>query len=88
MLNIKISNYAKKFLRKCDKNLYTRILSQIKELSDNPFPQNVKRITGRKEKTFRVRTGKHRITYVVFKVKKIIFIADIDKRGRIYKNRR
>ena len=85
MLNIELSNYAKKFLKKCDKNLSIKILDKIKELSNNPFPQDVKRVVGRKEKTFRIRAGDYRITYVAFISKKTIVITDIDKRGRIYK---
>ena len=85
MLDIELSNYAKKFLRKYDKNLCIRILDKIKELSNNPFPQDTKRVVGRKEKTFRIRVGGYRITYIVFMSKKIIVIADIDKRGRVYK---
>ena len=84
MFSVKISNHAKKFLRKRDKNLCIRILDKIKELSENPFPQNIKRVVGRKEKTFRVRVGGYRITYVVFVSEKIILIADINKRERVY----
>ena len=85
MLDVELSNHAKKFLRKHDKNLCIRILDKIKELSNNPFPQDTKRVVGRKEKTFRIRVGGYRITYTVFMNRKIIFIADIDKRGRVYK---
>lgn len=62
-----------------------RILDKIKKLSNNPFPQDTKRVVERKEKTFRIRVGGYRITYVVFMSKKTIVITDIDKRGRIYK---
>ena len=85
MFNIELSAYAKKFLRKCDKNLCIRILKKIKNLSNNPFPHDTKRIVGRQEKIFRIRVGNYRITYVIFTGKKIIVIADIDKRERIYK---
>ncbi len=43
MLKIELGNPAKRFLKKCDKNLYERLVSEIKSLSNNPFPQDVKR---------------------------------------------
>ena len=50
MLRIELGNPAKRFLKKCDKNLYERLISEIKSLSNNQFPQDVKRVVGRKEK--------------------------------------
>ena len=84
MLKVELGNPAKKFLKKCDKNLYERLISEIKSLSNNPFPQDVKRVVGRKEKVFRVRVGDYRITYVVVYEQNLILIADIDKRSKIY----
>ena len=84
MLKVELGNSAKKFLKKCDKNLYERLISEIKSLSNNPFPQDVKRVVGRKEKVFRVRVGDYRITYVVVYEQNLILIADIDKRSKIY----
>ena len=84
MLRIELGNPAKRFLKKCDKNLYERLISEIKLLSNNSFPQDVKRVVGRKEKVFRVRVGDYRITYIVVYEQNIILIADIDKRSKIY----
>ena len=84
MLRIELGNPAKRFLKKCDKNLYERLISEIKSLSNNPFPQDVKRVVGRKEKVFRVRVGDYRITYIMVYEQNIILIADIDKRSKIY----
>ena len=84
MLRIELGNPAKRFLKKCDKNLYERLILKIKLLSNNPFPQDIKRVVGSKEKVFRVRVGDYRIQYVVFYEQNIILIADIDKRSKIY----
>jgi len=84
MLKTEISNRSKKFLKNCDNILYDRIINKIKELEKDPFPQDVKRIIGRKEKVFRIRIGKCRIEYVLFLEKNLLFISDIDKRPRIY----
>ena len=83
--SIYLSSASQKFLRHTDKNTYNRILSKLKELSDDPFPPNAKRIIGRKEKVFRVRVGNYRILYVVYLEKRSILISNIDKRPKIYK---
>lgn len=85
MFKILLSSSSRKFLGKCDKNLYNRVLRKIKGLSINPFPLNVKRIIGKEDKIFRIRVGDYRILYLVNFDKNEVFIADIDKRGRIYK---
>ncbi len=84
MLRIELGNPAKRFLKKCDKNLYERLILKIKLLSNNTFPQDIKRVVGSKEKVFRVRVGDYRIQYVVFYEQNIILITDIDKRSKIY----
>lgn len=82
MLDLKFSKKAKKFLSKCEDNLYKRIVLKINELCENPFPNDCKRVINRKEKCFRIRVGNYRIVYVV--VGQILFVADIDKRARVY----
>ena len=84
MFNIDYSNQAKRFLKKVDRTIAKRILDKIEELSNNPFPTDVKRIVNKKEKIFRVRVGDYRIQYSVFYNKNILFISDIDKRSRAY----
>ena len=84
MLNIELGNPAKRFLKKCDIDLYERLMKRIRALALDPFPQNVKRVVGRKEKVFRVRVGDYRIQYVVFYDKNLLLITDIDKRPRAY----
>jgi len=54
MFEIYISSHAKKFLKKCDKILYERVMEKIKNLSHDPFQQDTKRVVGRKEKTFKL----------------------------------
>lgn len=85
MLDVKLSSHAVKFLKNCEKELSERIVKKIKNLSENPFPSDAKRIVNEKEKVFRVRVGDYRILYVVFNESETLLISDIDKRGRIYK---
>jgi len=85
MFELYLSGYAEKFLKKCDKDIYDRIMNKIKELGKDPFPSNVKRVVGRKEKIFRIRVGKYRILYVVFHQDNKVLISDIDKRSKVYR---
>ena len=84
MLNLEFYNPAKKFLKKCEKDIRERIMDRIRLLRINPFPHDVVRVEGEKNKTFRIRVGKCRITYVVITEDNVLIIADIDKRDRIY----
>ena len=84
MFSVKFSSYAKKFLKKADKEIVKRILEKIEKLKIEPFPFDVKRVVGKKEKIFRVRVGDYRIQYSVFYDQNNIFISDIDKRERAY----
>ncbi len=84
MLNIDFSKKAKKFLKNSDRNLQIRLIEKIENLIIEPFPQDSKRVKGRKDKIFRVRVGNYRIEYIIFFDKNLILISDIDKRGRIY----
>ena len=81
---ITFSNKSKKFLKNCDAELYHRLMEKIRELSNNPFPQDIKRVEGEKGKVFRVRVGKHRITYEVYAEKNKILIVSVGKRENIY----
>ncbi len=84
MLSLILGVSARRFLKKCDSQLYHRLLERIKSLSGMPFPSDAKRIEGKKDKVFRVRMGDYRILYAVFYEKNELLIIDIDKRGRVY----
>ncbi len=84
MLRVELGNPSRKFLKKCDGDIYERLIKKIRSLSENPFPQDVVRVVGRKEKVFRVRVGYYRIQYIVYYEKSFILITDIDKRPRAY----
>jgi len=84
MLNVEFGSLAKRFLKNCNKDLQERILAKIEKLRENPFPQEVKRVEGKKDKIFRVRVGKYRILYAVFLEQNALLIADIDDRESVY----
>ncbi|MBI4896082.1 MAG: type II toxin-antitoxin system RelE/ParE family toxin [Candidatus Aenigmarchaeota archaeon] len=84
MFEIVLGPAAQRFLKKADTHLYQRILEKIRELASDPFPHDVKRVLGKKEKVFRVRVGDYRIQYVLFYETHELLISDIDKRSRAY----
>ncbi len=84
MLELQFSSQARKFLKKLDKINWQRIIDKIEELRKDPFPHKVKRVGGRKEKTFRIRVGDYRILYVVLNETNVLFISKVEKRPRAY----
>ena len=84
MFDIFLGPQPEKFLKKAEKELRQRIWKKLDELKLNPFPSDVVRVVGRKERAFRVRVGDYRIQYYVLQDEKQIAVFDIDKRGRAY----
>ena len=84
MFDIFLCPQPERFLKKAEKELRQRIWKKLDELKQNPFPSDVVRVVGRKEKAFRVRVGAYRIQYYVFQDKNEITVFDINKRERAY----
>ena len=84
MFSAEFGSDAKRFLRKAEIGIAKRIIARIEKLKEEPFPQDVKRVVGKKDKIFRIRVGNYRIQYSVLYERNLIFISDIDKRPRIY----
>ena len=84
MFSVEFGSDAKKFLKKAERNVAERIMQRIKKLREEPFPSDVKRVVGKKDKIFRVRLGDYRIQYGVFYEQNLIFVSDIDKREKAY----
>lgn len=59
-------------------------MGKIFQLATNPFSHGIERVSGREEKTFRVRVGDYRILYSVFNDRREILISDIDRRENVY----
>ncbi len=84
MFSVKFSSDSLRFLKKAEKETVGRILERIDKLRVEPFPSDVKRVVGKKDKIFRVRVGNYRIQYIVIYQENLILITDIDKRERAY----
>ena len=85
MYTIRFDKPAEKFIENADKKLAKRILDRIEELKDNPFPRESLKVKGYQENVYRIRVGKYRILYIVFRNQSLISITEIDKRCRVYK---
>jgi len=83
---VEASQQAQKFLDKLDKNLSERIIERLKKLSEEPIPSDSKFITrdDAGSKIFRYRIGDYRALYKIKEKEKIVLIANIDKRSRVY----
>lgn len=85
MYRVELSQKAQKFLDGLDRYITDRIKDRLKRLKDNPVPSDAKFIK-RDEygKIFRYRIGSYRTLYRIKEIEKVILIAKIDKRSRVY----
>jgi len=84
--SVELSIRAQKVLDKLDKHLSERIEERLKKLEENPVPSDAKFIGREKgDKVFRYRIGDYRALYALKESEKILLVAKIDKRPRIYK---
>ncbi|MCK4339338.1 MAG: type II toxin-antitoxin system RelE/ParE family toxin [Candidatus Cloacimonetes bacterium] len=86
MYEIEYSKKVMKFLDKLDEKIYQRIRLKLLLLQKNPFDTtlNVKKMKNL-ENTYRLRIGKIRILYKIYKDKILIFVFNMKYRGNIYK---
>ena len=85
MYSIELSQKASKFLDKLDKYLSERIKERLNILSENPVPHDAKFINREdNDKVFRLRIGDYRALYKLKEKQKVILIAKVDKRPRVY----
>ncbi len=84
MFEISLDKQADKFLRKCEKILFDRIVKKLEELKLNPVPHDAKRVQGYNEPTFRIRIGDYRALYRINHEGKKIIVVKVDKRENVY----
>ncbi len=85
MFSVDFSDNAKRFFKKLDKHIATRIIDKLENLKENPVPSDVVFI-GREngDKVFRYRIGDYRALYKLKDSEKIVLVTKIDKRPRVY----
>ena len=77
-----IERAANKELSKISHKEQTRIINAIKNLSDNPRPAGVKKLTGKD--AWRIRIGSYRIIYEIQDDNLVILVVHIGHRKDIY----
>ena len=85
MFSVDFSDKAKRFLKKLDKHIASRIIDKLESLKENPVPSDAVFI-GREngDKVFRHRIGDYRALYKLKDLDKIVLVTKIDKRPRVY----
>ena len=85
MFSLDFSDKAKRFLKKLDKHIASRIIDRLENLKENPVPSDAVFI-GREggDKVFRYRIGDYRALYKLKDSEKMVLVTKIDKRPRVY----
>ena len=85
MYSVELSQKADKLLKKLDKRLDERIRAKLRLLANNSVPSDAKFISRESgNKVFRIRIGDYRALYKLKEEKKVVLIAKVDKRPRVY----
>ncbi|NOZ76095.1 MAG: type II toxin-antitoxin system RelE/ParE family toxin [Euryarchaeota archaeon] len=82
---MEVASQPRRFLKRLAKSDRARIIKKLEVLSENPFPSGIRRVEGRKEKTYRLRVGDFRILYSVLPEENEVLVSIIDKRPRAYR---
>ena len=85
-MKIFLSRRAQKALDDSSTNLRERLEEKISELLLTPYPKGCKKLKGAPN-SYRIRTGKHRILYTIFKEKgeeEQVLIFKIEPRENAY----
>ena len=83
-MKIEFGTKALKFLSKLDRDGKERVFKRIKELGNDPFPSDVKKIKGERD-VYRIRIGAFRVLYKIISKNDTILIFRVDKRSRVYR---
>jgi len=82
-MKIEFGTKALKFLLKLERDSKKRVFKRIKELGNDPFPSDAKKIKGERD-VYRIRIGAYRVLYKIILEDGVILVFRIDKRSRVY----
>ena len=82
--NITFKPSVEKDLRPLPKSVVARVMERIEKLKDEPFPQQVVKLSGT-ERLYRIRVGDYRIVYEVDTEAKQITIHYVRHRREVYR---
>ena len=79
---VTILRSAQKQLAKVDTQTRSRIVSAIHALTNNPRPQDCKKLTGRP--AWRIRVGMYRVIYEIQDKELVVLVITIGHRREVY----
>ena len=74
---------AIKELKSLPKEVVARIVQAVGQLTENPFPPEVKKLVG-SERTYRIREGSYRVVYTIAPSALVIEIIRVGHRKDVY----
>ncbi|RJP49953.1 MAG: type II toxin-antitoxin system RelE/ParE family toxin [Anaerolineaceae bacterium] len=77
-------NSAYKELQKLPRQMITRIIAAVTDLSNDPYPSGVKKLIG-SERSYRIRIGDYRVVYEIIENKLILEIVRVRHRKDVYR---
>ena len=83
MYRVKVGKKATKFIRSKTKKIQRQIINRLRQLGENPRPDNREAIKGAKD-VYRIRTGDYRIIYQVREKELVVLVLRIADRKDIY----
>ncbi|MBI4211316.1 MAG: type II toxin-antitoxin system RelE/ParE family toxin [Deltaproteobacteria bacterium] len=81
---IEVSKSAEKVLFQLPKEITSKIMLALQNLSLHPFPVGCRKLSG-EENTFRIRVGKYRILYEIHQKEILIRVLKIGHRKDVYR---
>ena len=82
MFEMRFSQKASKFVRRCDKKVQKRLKTLFEVLQQNPLPVRYfdLRKIAREKNTYRIRIGPYRIIYAVYWEVRLVRVIKIERR--------
>jgi mRNA interferase RelE/StbE len=81
---ILLERNAERALKKLPKDMFDRVVLEIKSLAQNPKPHGVRKIVGSKN-DWRIRVGHYRVLYEIDEEAKAVKVMRIRHRREIYR---
>jgi mRNA interferase RelE/StbE len=79
-----ISKRAAKEIRSLPHQEIPKIFQKIKSLGDDPRPSGCKKLSGKDEELYRIRSGNYRVIYSIDDVIKIVDVRQVGDRKDVY----
>lgn len=86
-MKISFTRKAAKELKKIRQGnpvIFKKIVEDIKDLAENPFPNGYKKLKG-EDDAYRIRVGSYRVLYTVKDAELLIEVFRVGPRGDVYK---